>query len=179
MSNIFFSADLHLGHSNIIRHCNRPFHCHEQMDEKILRNFNSVIRPGDSLYLLGDIAWSDFDVDQRFDRLNTKEVHLVWGNHDQAKKYEKQIKFKFRSYKDIHNKAFGPGGTDYVSMCHYPMQTWHRRGYGSYHLFGHVHGQLPGIGRSMDVGVDCTQFYPISLEEVKQRLDKIPFGVKD
>ena len=34
----YFTADLHFGHSNIIRHCGRPFCSVEEMDQALLEN---------------------------------------------------------------------------------------------------------------------------------------------
>ena len=48
-NNIWFTADLHLGHTNIIKYCRRPFGSAEEMNEVILERFNSVISPGDPL----------------------------------------------------------------------------------------------------------------------------------
>lgn len=173
----FFSADLHLGHSNIIRYCNRPFSSSEEMDEEILRRFNSRLRPGDHLYLLGDICWSTFKIGPWLDRLNTKEVFVIRGNHD---KNEKNLKHpSIRWVKDLHGVMFGPEFTPYVVMCHYPMRTWNHKGRGAYQLYGHVHGMMPGEGRQMDVGVDCHNFYPYSLDEIKERMEGIPFNKYD
>ena len=35
---VFFTADLHFGHANIIRHCARPFASVEDMDAALLAN---------------------------------------------------------------------------------------------------------------------------------------------
>ena len=53
------------------------------------------------------------------------------------------------------------------------MRVWDRSHYGSWHLFGHSHGALPGYGLSLDVGVDCTGFKPISLEQVAEKMATI------
>jgi calcineurin-like phosphoesterase family protein len=57
-----------------------------------------------------------------------------------------------------------------VVTCHYSLQVWDRSNYGSRHLFGHSHEKLKGVGLSFDVGVDCTEFMPLSLEEVASRM---------
>lgn len=59
--NTWFTADLHLGHTNIIKYCSRPFGSAEEMNGRILENFNSVIRPGEPLYIVGDLCWSTFN----------------------------------------------------------------------------------------------------------------------
>ena len=51
---IFFTADLHLGHENIIKQCQRPFNNVEQMDKELIKNWNSVVNENDEVYILGD-----------------------------------------------------------------------------------------------------------------------------
>ena len=55
-------------------------------------------------------------------------------------------------------------------MSHYAHRTWDKSHHGSLHLYGHSHGTLPGVGRSMDVGVDSTDmnsdFTPFLLDDV-------------
>jgi hypothetical protein len=60
-----------------------------------------------------------------------------------------------------------------IVLCHYAMRVWDRSAHGSWHLYGHSHGTLPGRGFSFDVGVDCTAFRPLSLEEVARRMATI------
>lgn len=163
----------HFGHDNIIRYCKRPFTSSDEMDEKILANFNSVLRPGDVLYHLGDVSWSSFPLERFFNRLNTNQVHLIWGNHDKPKQ---TVHPSFRSYSDIKNIHIEKRK---IVLCHYSLQTWNGKGRGAYHLFGHSHGNLAGVGRSMDVGVDTNNFFPYSYEEVRDKMEKIPFDVYD
>lgn len=49
---MFFTSDLHLGHRNIIRLCNRPFATIEEMDEALIRNWNAKVTNGDTIYIL-------------------------------------------------------------------------------------------------------------------------------
>ena len=60
-----------------------------------------------------------------------------------------------------------------IVLCHYSLQVWDRSNQGSWHLFGHSHGKLKGIGLSFDVGVDCREFEPLSLEEVASRMAQL------
>lgn len=54
---IFFTADLHLYHTNIIKHCNRPFETIEEMNNVLVDNWNKVVGPKDTIYILGDFVW--------------------------------------------------------------------------------------------------------------------------
>jgi calcineurin-like phosphoesterase family protein len=165
----FFSADLHLGHKNIIDFCKRPFKNVVEMESALIERFNSRLTPQDILYLLGDISFHQADMKKFFDSLNTKNVHVILGNHDPDKKnWHPSI----QSYSDLKGIRIGD---DYIHLCHYPMLSWNRQFHGSYHLFGHVHGSTEGVGRSMDVGVDTNDYYPYEWSEIKERLSKIPY----
>ena len=56
MLNIWFTADFHLGHKNIIRYCNRPFDTVEEMNRTILDRLNNLVKANDILYFLGDFC---------------------------------------------------------------------------------------------------------------------------
>lgn len=178
--NIFFTADTHFGHGNIIEYCDRPFRNQrgepdaQQQDEHIIKCFNEVLRPGDILYHLGDVSWSSFNKKRGFlDRLRTKEVHLIWGNHDKKKDFKG---LPFRSFNDLKRIHIGSAS---VVLCHYPMRSWEGRGKGAYQLYGHVHNTMPGIGRQMDVGVDTNAFYPWAWEDIWKHLAAVPYEPKD
>ena len=56
MPDIWFTADFHLGHKNIIRYCNRPFETVEEMNHTILERLNACVKANDILYFLGDFC---------------------------------------------------------------------------------------------------------------------------
>lgn len=53
----YFTADLHFGHSNIIRLAKRPFSDVEEMDKVLVRNWNSTVKQEDEIYIIGDFSW--------------------------------------------------------------------------------------------------------------------------
>ena len=61
-----------------------------------------------------------------------------------------------------------------IVLCHYCMRVWPKSHYGSWQLFGHSHGGLPGVGKQMDVGVDTNSYYPYSLGEIKEIMKDKP-----
>lgn len=54
---IYFTSDLHLGHKNIIKLCDRPFASLEEMDETLIANWNQVVTNGDTIYIVGDLMF--------------------------------------------------------------------------------------------------------------------------
>ena len=52
---IYFTADTHFGHINVIKLCNRPFATIDEMNEKMIENWNAKVTNGDTIYILGDL----------------------------------------------------------------------------------------------------------------------------
>ena len=57
----YFISDLHFGHLNIIRLDNRPFTTLEEMDNKLIENWNNTVTRDDTIYILGDFSWYKAD----------------------------------------------------------------------------------------------------------------------
>ena len=162
---IFFTADTHFGHKNILLHCKRPFKDVEQMDRTLIRNWNDLVSVNDVVYHLGDFAWKNMKAyrSQLFG-----EIHLIKGSHDKDKGCLEKC---FASVSDIKEITIEK---DLVVLCHYAMRTWRASHYNSIQLYAHSHGRLKPEGKQWDVGVDNNNFRPISWEEVKRIMDKQP-----
>jgi len=82
--NIYFTADLHLGHHNVLKHDNRPWTCINQHDEDITNNFIEKMPKGSLLYILGDLAWSKPPFDKFMAKMKEHSIncYLIRGNHD-------------------------------------------------------------------------------------------------
>jgi calcineurin-like phosphoesterase family protein len=79
---IRYIADLHFDHTEIIAYDNRPFDTVEEMNETLIRNWNSVVGPEDLTYILGDFCAEGADRwRQHLTRLNGRK-RLILGNHD-------------------------------------------------------------------------------------------------
>lgn len=155
-------GDLHIGHERIINYCNRPFSNKEEMEEYYIETFNSQCKAGDRIYNLGDMAWSTYPWERFISRINTKEWHHIWGNHDLPRK-EREKTPGVRSFADIRKlKMYGQSAI----LCHYAMRSWLGKREGVFMLFGHSHGCLPNYGKSMDVGVDAVGHKMIEWDEI-------------
>jgi calcineurin-like phosphoesterase family protein len=187
MPRVWFTADLHLGHGNIIKYCLRPFLSPEEhehalrdprgrwhiSDETIRRHddglidaINAEVREEDTLWILGDFCFNRLEEARPYrERIRCQAVHLVWGNHDH------------RSIRPLFGEAIEQGmihveGQD-IWLNHYPMRSWDRSFHGSWQLYGHVHGRLTREDEAhpylltRDVGVDACQYRPLSFEELR------------
>lgn len=127
---IWFTADFHFGHRNIISLCNRPFGSVEEMNEILIENFNSLVKKNDTVYILGDISMkADVALDY-LPKLNGNKIILI-GNHDF--RHMRTLRKHFSCH-DIH--VIKPNGRPIV-LCHYPMRTWYNSHRGSWHAHGH------------------------------------------
>jgi calcineurin-like phosphoesterase family protein len=197
---LWFTSDTHFGHANVLIHDRRPFRspvcecvpaidgqrgrgcqaCADVMDEALIDNWNSCVRPKDEVWHLGDFAYRSVKpADWYLNRLNGR-INIIFGNHD-MKGGVKAIASKFASYYGSLNH--GPAYSCNVElkfdhqlmvMSHYSMRTWLKSHRGAWHLFGHSHGKLPNMNRSMDVGVTCNEYKPISYDQIKAYMDAQP-----
>ena len=80
---IFFTSDLHFGHENVIRFDNRHFNTVEEMDEEMIKRWNTKVGKGDIVYVLGDFIWkaTTNEAVNIIRRLNG-QIILIKGNHD-------------------------------------------------------------------------------------------------
>lgn len=150
MPETFFTADTHFGHANIIKHCGRPFASVEEMDAVLVANWNAVVSCSDDIWHLGDFAYKvDAErVAKLFRKLNGRK-HLIIGNHDGRA----TLQLPWSSEPKDRRAVRVPGEELPVICDHYAMRTWPKSHYGAVRLYGHSHGALPGVGRSVDVGV--------------------------
>jgi len=164
MADTWFTADFHFGHFNIIRYCNRPFADTEEMNEIILQRLNSCVKPTDTLYFLGDFCLCRPENVQAYrNRLASKTIHFMEGNHD---KITRKFPHLFASWNSLAEIHVGKQG---IVLCHYAMRVWPHHAQGAWHLYGHSHGNLPDepLSLSMDVGVDTHDFRPWHFDEIQ------------
>ena len=161
--NYWFSADLHLNHNNIRKHCNRPFTSVEEMNLEIIKRWNEKVQPDDTGYILGDFCWKT-DALQYVTQMNGRII-LIRGNHDRD--------IDRLHFDAVHDLLKVKIGGQKIVLCHYAMRVWDCSHHGSWHLYGHSHGSLEGEpwGLSMDVGVDTHDFYPWSLADISKVME--------
>lgn len=168
---ILFTADMHFGHTNIIKHCNRPFKSVDEMDSTMIKRWNKKVKPEDTVYILGDVAFCNVHtVISIFNKLNGR-IKFLPGNHDAALMKKDEFHLIFHEIlPPIYEFKIQD---EHVVLCHYPMESWNRSYHGAIHLHGHTHGTVPFNNKKkrLDVGVDVHNFEPITWDEVKAYMD--------
>lgn len=171
----FFTSDLHFGHANVIKYCNRPYRTAEEMDEDLISKWNSVVSPQDEVYHLGDFAFlKDEKIKLIVPRLNGK-IHGIWGNHDKGKNL---VGAGFVSMYQTAELRLAKDIT--VKMCHFPYQGDHddydryphlrpkKEDDGKWLLCGHIHEKwkVRHDMQMINVGTDVWGYKPVSADTI-------------
>lgn len=161
-SNIWFTADLHFGHSRILEYSDRSMFGSTigEHDKNMMEMWNDTVSEKDTVYMLGDIGLTNPGrLHNIINRLKGNKI-LIRGNHD---KMPKHVLDRFGSVKDIQSISFKKGvyfetGIKLI-LCHYPILSWEGRSRGTCMIHGHCHGKMDEVNtRSrefrVDVGID-------------------------
>jgi len=116
----FTTADLHLGHGKIRNYesLRAKFSSVEEMDNYLIKRWNSVVSPIDHVYLLGDVSFHDDEkTKELIDQMNGVK-HLILGNHDKDRSWPKWIKCGFAS---VQSELILQAAKDLrLKFSHYP-----------------------------------------------------------
>lgn len=172
MKKTFFSSDYHLGHANVIKYDNRPFSDVHEMDKTIIKNHNSVVGKDDDFYFLGDLSFNKPKTEDYLRQLNGN-LFFILGNHDHKETIE--LYKKYGTYLGDFKEIAVNGQK--ITLCHYALKVWNRSHHGTWHLYGHSHGSLPDDihSRSFDIGINCTNYFPLEFAEIAKRMAKKQF----
>lgn len=141
-----YISDLHLFHNNVTKSGkdfdHRPYQTIEEMNEDILKRWNTYVTNGDHVYILGDFVW-------KFNSANQNEVmrvlnslngnlHLILGNHDRTNSSIFKKRFdEITNYKRLTDVLHGEQRQVILSHYYMPFYDCHHRG--AILLHGHSH----------------------------------------
>jgi calcineurin-like phosphoesterase family protein len=196
----WFTSDIHFGHDNVIDFCNRPFANKEEMKDKIIENFNRVVKPDDLLVFVGDIFFyhTKQQMQETLDRVNGRKI-LIRGNHDQKPRQMMNAGF----HNSVEEAVMLIGG-ERVLLSHYPfaMPEWkfqyrrymnrvkkkmgikrtkwpekyhdrRPRDNGQFLIHGHTHSKYKCVGRQIHVGVDAWDYKPVNIQDISNLIHRI------
>jgi calcineurin-like phosphoesterase family protein len=174
--NVWFTSDCHFCHANVIKYDNRPFNDVEEMNERLILNWNSVVGEKDVVFYLGDLSFdrSGGNTERIVNELNGK-IHYILGNHDDERDIRKLNRFETISdYVNLSiNDLDNPRKKQGIMMMHYPILSWDKAHHGDWHLHGHCHQSLVTQNpeyykrKVLDMGCNGWDYRPVSYAEIK------------
>lgn len=171
----FYISDLHFGHKNVIRFDTRPFHSVDEMDEALIRLWNDKVSDKDDVYIVGDFSYRSGRQEQWYLKQLKGHKHLILGNHDIKIQDNEEAMSFFESVDQI--KIIKDSDKDIV-LCHFPLASWPMEHHGSWHIYGHVHGNrgtddrsdviryMHSKERALNAGCMINDFLPASFDEL-------------
>lgn len=186
----FVTSDTHFGHARIIELCERPFPNLEAMDRELVRRWNSVVGPGDTVLHLGDLALGEREYSIGLTaELNGRKL-IVPGNHDvfwsHYRASAKNTALNFELLKGAGWEVLPEQFTAVLDgreilICHFPY-AGDSHGEDRYAelrpiddgrplLHGHTHDTDHGaLGSLFHVGTDAHEFTPVPMSDIRQWL---------
>lgn len=160
-ANVFFIGDTHFGHKNIISYmpATRPYSTIEEHNDSLVEKWNSVVKPKDIVFHLGDVAFGRDNL--KYVRMLNGTKHLVMGNHDTYPIIE-YIEVGFQ-------KIFGVVRYKEFVLSHVPVHVSQMEHRWKYNIHGHIHDPdnytFPWYYFNANAdAINCT---PISLEDIR------------
>lgn len=156
--NTFFISDTHFGHANILKYepQHRPFATIEEHDEELVRRWNSVVRPKDTVWHLGDVLFG-VEAFDTLGRLNGTK-NLILGNHD---------KYPITKYTNSFKKVRGTTIFAGYWLSHQPLAVSSIERFNG-NIHGHMHSKCIDDERYINVSVERINLTPIAFEELRK-----------
>lgn len=171
---LYVIADTHWGHNKSLSFVQpdgsplRPFSSVEEMNESLVDNWNSVVKPQDTVYHLGDICIPRSGI-KYLSRCNGRKV-LFRGNHDSNFKLKELAEY----FDDIRGCFYRNG----LVFSHFPVHPSNLKGAYKGNVHGHLHCHLiidQGLvdKRYFNACVERNNFTPVSYDSIKEHFNKL------
>lgn len=185
----YVTSDTHFGHARIIELCDRPFRDLEEMHSELIRRWNAVVDPEDTVLHLGDLALGEREHSIGLTAALNGRKLIVPGNHDvfwshyRASENNKARNFALleRAGWEVLPEEFSAvlDGRE-VLISHFPYADDSPGEdpnllpvYAGLPLIhGHTHDTDHGArGHSFHVGTDAHAFTPVPMSDIRQWLE--------
>jgi calcineurin-like phosphoesterase family protein len=180
VATLWFTSDTHFGHANILTFKDahgqliRPgFTDVWEMNEILIEKWNTVVRPQDHVYHLGDVSMMRPTRIAALLRRLHGHLRLVRGNHDV---------YKTKEYLEFFDEIYGIRVIDKMIFTHIPIHPTNMGRFKA-NVHGHIHqhpspppvvtlkqGQVKTTQPYINISVEQTDYTPVSLEWIKARV---------
>jgi calcineurin-like phosphoesterase family protein len=191
MSDIWVISDTHFNHANILTFKDSAtgklvrgdrFSSVKEMDEFMIERWNSVVKPGDKVYHLGDVMFGDREYFQKLWPKLHGQKRLIVGNHDDIK-YLSSGGFFAKVHMWRMFPEFG------LVFSHVPLHKsslkrhwirkedhtflgywWNRykvRNKTMLNVHGHIHQNPSPCGPYRNMSVEAIDYTPVNIEDLR------------
>ena len=197
---VYFVSDLHWNH-NPIRWTtplwkSRGYNDVNEMNDDIISQINTHVRPNDILWNLGDITLNctESQFNELLSRINCQNIFTIWGNHNNPawSVYQREVKsalqnvfsddreiypFRYRNLVFYGNYQEISVDGQMIILNHYPVYVYNYMKDGAWHLCGHSHYNLPLSqgdninSKILDVGWEGLK-RPYSMDDIRLIMNK-------
>lgn len=174
MSKIFLTSDTHFFHNKDFIYAARGFASVEEMNAAIVKNWNSVVKPEDTAYMLGDVMMgSDIQAALKLvEQLNGKK-YLAFGNHDTSVRLDAFLASGL--FEDIQMGYRFPYKKRTCILTHYPTNVANANDTKTVNFFGHTHQQTNFFENKWfmyHVGMDSHNCTPVDIDVALEAMQK-------
>ncbi len=181
----YFTSDQHFGHTAIIRICSRPFANAETMNEALIANWNRRVRPGDTVYICGDLIYQNAaDPECFLERLRGKK-YLLTGNQEHG--WLRNISMRMHFAHIAESMVISHDGHR-IFLCHKPVVP--NPAGADTMVYGHLHNhrtdplykQLASMENALNAGADINAYMPVTFQELSEnnlRFRQVPAAPGD
>lgn len=172
----YFTSDLHIGHDKDFIWGSRGFNSVEEHDTQILKNWNSIITPEDTVYILGDLCMGGNEVEwNRIYKVLNGNKKFIHGNHDTKNKIERYVsEYNIENLGLASLYRYSKKRNFYLS--HYPTLVGnHEEEKFYWNLSGHTHSTNSfeyGEKCVYNVAIDAHNCTPVSIEQIIKDIEK-------
>lgn len=181
MNDIWVISDTHFNHNNLLTLKDLQgnlvrghlFSSSKEMDDYMIEKWNSVVKPTDTVYHLGDVFFGDREYFETIWKKLNGEKRLIVGNHDDIRYLSSNNFFSkiglWRMFPE-----FG------IVMSHVPLHQSSSMYYGSkdsgtllaepiqlINIHGHLHQNASPNGSYINVCVEMIDYTPVNIEELR------------
>ncbi len=165
-----YISDLHFGHRNVIGFDHRPFADWHEMDQYLIKMWNSRVQPDDTVYIVGDLCFrNEYTPDWYLRQLKGHKV-LILGNHDQPILDNPKALHYLEEVAPLMNIL---DGDKQICLCHYPIIEWDGFFRGTWHIYGHIHNRknesyeiMKNLDHALNAGCMINNYSPASFSEL-------------
>ena len=135
MPELKYISDLHLDGRGNLEEEHPGYSSLEQWHRDFVDKWNIEVSSDDIIWIAGDVCLNLSPAIEEVLKALKGHLNMTIGNHDSVTPRSAHHSY----FEQILDIAHIVDKQRYVVVCHYPMDSWNRKIFGSCHVHGHIH----------------------------------------